>query len=61
MNLNKYDVCDNMDLPTVLHEYEAYYAIKFGHPPKITKRIKDTETKRSTLRSVSSAGGTCSK
>ena len=38
MSLGKYEVCDNMDLSTIVLEYESYYTIKFQHPPKLTKK-----------------------
>ena len=40
MSLGKYEVCDNMDLSTIVLEYESYYTIKFQHPPKLTKKHK---------------------
>jgi len=39
IDLNRYEVCDNVDLPTVLMEYESYYYIKFSKYPKITKKL----------------------
>lgn len=39
IDLNKYEVCDNVDLETVLMEYESYYYIKFSRYPKITKKL----------------------
>ncbi|XP_072038188.1 katanin p60 ATPase-containing subunit A-like 2 isoform X2 [Amphiura filiformis] len=36
---NKYEVCDNVDLQTVLMEYESYYFVKFQRYPKITKKL----------------------
>ena len=39
IDLNKYEVCDNVDLSTVLMEYESYYYIKFARYPKITKKL----------------------
>ncbi|XP_046400888.1 katanin p60 ATPase-containing subunit A-like 2 isoform X2 [Ischnura elegans] len=36
-----YRVCDNIDLATILQEYEAYYQIRFQKYPKICK--KETE------------------
>ncbi|KAK3738148.1 hypothetical protein QZH41_016649 [Actinostola sp. cb2023] len=34
----KYEVCDNVDLPTILQEYESYYYVKFNKQPKIIKK-----------------------
>ena len=39
IDLNRYEVCDNVDLETVLMEYESYYYIKFSRYPKITKKL----------------------
>uniref|UniRef100_A0AAY4AG36 Katanin p60 ATPase-containing subunit A-like 2 n=1 Tax=Denticeps clupeoides TaxID=299321 RepID=A0AAY4AG36_9TELE len=36
--LRRFEVCDNMDLDTVLMEYESYYLIKFQKYPKLTKK-----------------------
>ncbi|KAI0235975.1 Katanin p60 ATPase-containing subunit A-like 2 [Lamellibrachia satsuma] len=43
IDLNRYEVCDNVDLPTVLMEYESYYYIKFSKYPKITKKLPPNE------------------
>ena len=39
IDLNKYEVADNVDLETVLMEYESYYYIKFNRYPKIAKKL----------------------
>ncbi|RTG90205.1 katanin p60 ATPase-containing subunit A1 [Schistosoma bovis] len=63
LDFKKYEVCDNVDLETVLLEYESYYYIKFQKYPRITKKLSDKlfqcekkrhggssiKTKRSTL------------
>ena len=36
--LGQWEVCDNMDLTTVLQEYEAYCFVKFNKFPKIARR-----------------------
>ncbi|XP_045548662.1 katanin p60 ATPase-containing subunit A-like 2 isoform X1 [Salmo salar] len=36
--LRRFEVCDNIDLDTVLMEYESYYFIKFQRYPKLTKK-----------------------
>eukprot|EP00057_Strongylocentrotus_purpuratus_P024931 XP_011679405.1 PREDICTED: katanin p60 ATPase-containing subunit A-like 2 [Strongylocentrotus purpuratus] len=36
---NKFEVCDNVDLETILMEYESYYYVKFQKYPKVTKKI----------------------
>uniref|UniRef100_A0A8D2QTH0 Katanin p60 ATPase-containing subunit A-like 2 n=1 Tax=Zosterops lateralis melanops TaxID=1220523 RepID=A0A8D2QTH0_ZOSLA len=40
--LRGFEVCDNIDLETVLMEYESYYFVKFQKYPKITKKVLDT-------------------
>jgi len=37
--MNKFEVCDNVSLETVLMEYMAYYRVKFNKDPKITKKL----------------------
>ncbi len=39
--LCRFEVCDNVDLETVLMEYESYYLIKFQKYPKLTKKLKE--------------------
>lgn len=39
LDMNKFEVCDNVSLETVLMEYEAYYHVKFQRYPKITKKL----------------------
>jgi katanin p60 ATPase-containing subunit A1 len=36
--MGKYEVCDNIDLETILMEYESYYFVKFSRYPKIVKK-----------------------
>ncbi|KAH0627803.1 hypothetical protein JD844_008217, partial [Phrynosoma platyrhinos] len=42
LGLRRYDVCDNVDLETILMEYESYYYVKFQKYPKIVKKALDT-------------------
>ncbi|XP_043937804.1 katanin p60 ATPase-containing subunit A-like 2 isoform X1 [Protopterus annectens] len=42
LGLRRFEVCDNVDLETILMEYESYYYIKFQRYPKITKKCTDT-------------------
>ncbi|KFZ63457.1 Katanin p60 ATPase-containing subunit A-like 2, partial [Podiceps cristatus] len=42
LNLRGFEVCDNIDLETILMEYESYYFVKFQKYPKITKKVLDT-------------------
>ncbi|XP_039589299.1 katanin p60 ATPase-containing subunit A-like 2 isoform X3 [Passer montanus] len=44
--LRGFEVCDNVDLETILMEYESYYFVKFQKYPKITKKVLDTENKQ---------------
>jgi len=39
LDMNKFEVCDNVSLETVLMEYESYYHVKFQRYPKITKKL----------------------
>lgn len=38
IDINRYEVCDNVDLETILMEYESYYYVKFAKYPKLTKK-----------------------
>ncbi|KAK2161937.1 hypothetical protein LSH36_107g02025 [Paralvinella palmiformis] len=42
IDLNRYVVCDNVDLETVLMDYESFYYTKFSRYPKITKKLIST-------------------
>ncbi|XP_071964701.1 katanin p60 ATPase-containing subunit A-like 2 [Antedon mediterranea] len=39
LSFSRFEVCDNIDLPTILMEYESYFYVKFGKYPKITKKL----------------------
>ncbi|XP_037228781.1 katanin p60 ATPase-containing subunit A-like 2 isoform X7 [Falco rusticolus] len=39
LSLRGFEVCDNIDLETILMEYESYYFVKFKKYPKITKKV----------------------
>ncbi|XP_059165946.1 katanin p60 ATPase-containing subunit A-like 2 isoform X1 [Physella acuta] len=39
IDIRRYEVCDNIDLETILMEYESYYYVKFAKYPKITKKL----------------------
>jgi len=43
LDLNKFEVCDNVSLETVLMEYIAYYRVKFSKDPKITKKLANPQ------------------
>ncbi|TPX68798.1 hypothetical protein CcCBS67573_g07060 [Chytriomyces confervae] len=38
LSLKKVTAADNMDLLTILQEYETYFGIKFGKSPKLVKK-----------------------
>jgi len=42
LDMSKYDVCDNVDLETVLMEYESYYFVRFQKYPKIIKKLTES-------------------
>ncbi|XP_057177898.1 katanin p60 ATPase-containing subunit A-like 2 isoform X2 [Triplophysa rosa] len=46
VSLCRFEVCDNVDLDTVLMEYESYYYIKFQKYPKLTKKLPEQEVNR---------------
>eukprot|EP00406_Dinophysis_acuminata_P057797 CAMPEP_0179270382 /NCGR_PEP_ID=MMETSP0797-20121207/31440_1 /TAXON_ID=47934 /ORGANISM="Dinophysis acuminata, Strain DAEP01" /LENGTH=167 /DNA_ID=CAMNT_0020978719 /DNA_START=27 /DNA_END=527 /DNA_ORIENTATION=- len=39
ISLDKVDVADNIDLGTILTEYEDFYEMRFGRKPKITRKV----------------------
>ncbi|XP_040192674.1 katanin p60 ATPase-containing subunit A-like 2 isoform X2 [Rana temporaria] len=45
ISMRRFDVCDNIDLETILMEYESYYFVKFQKYPKITKKASDDDSK----------------
>nr|XP_033790805.1 katanin p60 ATPase-containing subunit A-like 2 isoform X2 [Geotrypetes seraphini] len=54
LGLRRFEVCDNIDLETILLEYESYYYIKFQKYPKVTKKMGDSDMK---LQSKPKSGG----
>ncbi|NXD85275.1 KATL2 protein, partial [Halcyon senegalensis] len=50
LSLRGFEVCDNIDLETVLMEYESYYFVKFQKYPKITKKVLDTVENKQQLK-----------
>ena len=40
VSLDRYEVCDNVDLLTIIQEYESYYSIKFNRPPKLIRKVR---------------------
>ncbi|NWX84860.1 KATL2 protein, partial [Nothoprocta pentlandii] len=53
LGLRGFEVCDNIDLETILMEYESYYFVKFQKYPKITKKVLDTGIKTRSCKSLS--------
>ncbi|XP_060570165.1 katanin p60 ATPase-containing subunit A-like 2 isoform X3 [Ruditapes philippinarum] len=39
IDVSKFEVCDNIDLDTIVMEYESYYYVKFAKYPKICKKL----------------------
>lgn len=37
------EVCDNVDLQTIVQEFEAYYVMRFSKAPKLTRKIQQEE------------------
>ncbi|XP_031952937.1 katanin p60 ATPase-containing subunit A-like 2 isoform X7 [Corvus moneduloides] len=60
LGLRGFEVCDNIDLETILMEYESYYFVKFQKYPKITKKVLDTAENKQQLRSGGRAKRTAS-
>ncbi|XP_041884752.1 katanin p60 ATPase-containing subunit A-like 2 isoform X10 [Corvus kubaryi] len=60
LDLRGFEVCDNIDLETILMEYESYYFVKFQKYPKITKKVLDTAENKQQLRSGGRAKRTAS-
>eukprot|EP00048_Salpingoeca_helianthica_P008587 m.124273 g.124273 ORF g.124273 m.124273 type:complete len:590 (+) comp14646_c0_seq4:136-1905(+) len=47
VSMDRYEVCDNVDLLTVIQEFEAYYSIKYNRPPKLIRKLgAPTEEKK---------------
>ncbi|XP_055478651.1 katanin p60 ATPase-containing subunit A-like 2 isoform X2 [Psammomys obesus] len=51
LGLRRFEVCDNVDLETILMEYESYYFVKFQKYPKMIKKAPDTGEKNLPSRS----------
>ena len=47
-SLSRHSVADNVDLASILHDYEAYYEFRFGKKPKLTRRSESSGGGRST-------------
>lgn len=44
MDTNQHIVCDNIDLDTILIEYENYYFLRYQKKPKISKSLEVAKT-----------------
>lgn len=44
MDTNQHAVCDNIDLDTILIEYENYYYLRYQKKPKISKSLDVAKT-----------------
>lgn len=49
---SQYSICDNIDLATVLQEYEAYFYLKFQKHPKICKLSPKSDSAKDTSKSA---------
>ncbi|XP_069694894.1 katanin p60 ATPase-containing subunit A-like 2 isoform X2 [Periplaneta americana] len=43
---NQYEVCDNIDLSTIVQDFETYYYVRFQKYPKICKKVVSEENKK---------------
>uniref|UniRef100_A0A0X3NGT0 Uncharacterized protein n=1 Tax=Schistocephalus solidus TaxID=70667 RepID=A0A0X3NGT0_SCHSO len=39
LDFTSYEICDNIDLDTILMDFESFYFVKFNKYPKISKKI----------------------
>lgn len=46
VSLDKVDAADNIDLATILTEYEDFYEMRFGRKPKITRKVANEPEKK---------------
>lgn len=64
--LNRFEAADNIDLFSIVREYEAFYELKIGRKPKLTRRCSGVESddrakeNRSDVRRRRPGGGTIS-
>ena len=40
VNLDQFDAADNVDLLTILQEYEDFYEIRFQRRPKLIRKVR---------------------
>jgi len=53
VSLDKVDAADNIDLTTILTEYEDFYEMRFGRKPKITRKVANDGDKKEVQRGCS--------
>ncbi|XP_014767657.1 katanin p60 ATPase-containing subunit A-like 2 [Octopus bimaculoides] len=46
IDVNRYETCDNIDLETILMDFENYYHLKFSKYPKLTKASLSSAAER---------------
>lgn len=44
-NITRFEACDNVDLHTIVQEYESYFMIRFNKPPKVRHMIRSHNTR----------------
>lgn len=49
---NQYQVCDNIDLGTIVQDFETYYYVRFQKYPKICKKVTVEENRRNILKKM---------
>ncbi|XP_045156215.1 katanin p60 ATPase-containing subunit A-like 2 isoform X8 [Mercenaria mercenaria] len=55
IDVSKFEVCDNIDLETIVMEYESYYYVKFAKYPKICKKLTQSGDRRTKMNRANSA------
>lgn len=55
LSLKNYAAADNMDLISILQEFEHYYAFKFGRPPKLSRKLVAGEVEENGKRTTNRA------
>lgn len=54
IDVTKFEVCDNIDLETIVMEYESYYYVKFAKYPKICKKLTQSGDRRTKMNRANS-------
>jgi katanin p60 ATPase-containing subunit A1 len=44
--IGKFDAADNVDMPLIFSEFEAYYEMRFDKKPKLVRKLQDGEDQR---------------